>query len=63
MALKFMESIQFMIYNSPKDKDNENKVVSVEDVQESNFGYTEDSHGTRSKGINENNLSKQSNRL
>ena len=53
-----MKSIQFMIYNIPKDKDNENRVVSVEDVQESNFGYTEDCYGTRSKGINENNLSK-----
>ena len=47
-----------MIYNIPKDKDNENRVVSVEDVQESNFGYTKDSYGARSKGINENNLSK-----
>ena len=36
----------------------ENRVVNVEGVQESNFVNTEDSHGSRSKGINENNLSK-----
>ena len=47
-----------MTYKIPKDKNNENRVVNVEDVQESNFGYIEDSYGTRSKGINKNNLNK-----
>ena len=58
MALKRIESIKFMTYKIPKDKNNENRVVNVEDVQESNFGYIEDSYGTRSKGINKNNLNK-----
>ena len=44
-----------MIYNIPKYKDNENMVVNVKSVQESNFGNTKDSHDTRSKGINKNN--------
>ena len=49
-----MESVHDIL----KDKNNENRVVNVEGVQESNFGNTEDSHDTRSKGISENNLSK-----
>ena len=48
-----------MIYDIPKDKNNENRVVNVEDVQESNFGYIEDNHDNRSnENYNDNNFSK-----